>query len=79
MVSRLALYAVVLPLLIATGNAFGLRDSDTIPSSIDINLGSGAGGDRKVAAAWWASWYADLLPLDKINWEKYTHMTYSFA
>ena len=79
MVSRVALYAVILPLLLATGNAFGLRDSDTIPNPVGINLGLDPGRNCKVAAAWWASWHADLLPLDKVSWEKYTHMTYAFA
>lgn len=79
MVGWVALYAVALPLLVATGNAFGLRDSDTIPNPVDINLGLDLGRNSKVAAAWWASWHADLLPLDKISWGKYTHMTYAFA
>ena len=79
MVSQVALYAVFLPLLVATGNAFGLGDSDPVPNPVDINLGFNPGRNHKVAAAWWASWHADLLPFDKISWEKYTHMTYAFA
>lgn len=32
-----------------------------------------------VAATWYAGWHADVFPLANVSWEKYTHITYSFA
>lgn len=32
-----------------------------------------------VAATWYAGWHAELFPLANVSWEKYTHITYSFA
>lgn len=32
-----------------------------------------------VAATWYAGWHADVFPLANVSWEKYTHVTYSFA
>ncbi|KAI0268808.1 glycoside hydrolase family 18 protein [Gloeopeniophorella convolvens] len=32
-----------------------------------------------VAASWYTGWHADDVPLSKVSWSKYTHMTYSFA
>ena len=32
-----------------------------------------------VSAAWYAGWHSDDFPLDAVSWNKYTHMTYSFA
>lgn len=43
---------------------------------IGINFGLKGG---KVAAAWWASWHSDLLPLEQVSWKKYTRITYAFA
>ena len=73
MVNSVALWTVILPLLIATGI---LGDSVTVSSEVSVGLGS---KNARVAAAWWASWHPDLLPLDKVSWNKYTHMTYAFA
>ena len=75
MVNLVAFCAIVLPFLAVTGSASGLGDSGTVSREIDTNPGS----DRKVAAAWWADWHSKLLPLDKVSWEKYTHMIYAFA
>lgn len=33
----------------------------------------------RVAATWFAGWHADDFPLSKLSWNKYTHVTYSFA
>lgn len=79
MVNSVALCAVILPLLVTTGIASGLGDSFSPSGSVDVDLGFNSPKNDKVAAAWWASWHSDLLPLDKISWNKYTHMTYSFA
>ncbi|KAI0076134.1 chitinase [Panus rudis PR-1116 ss-1] len=32
-----------------------------------------------VAAAWYAGWHAQDFPVANVSWDKYTHMTYSFA
>ncbi len=32
-----------------------------------------------VSAAWYAGWHSADFPLDTVRWDKYTHMTYSFA
>ncbi|TFY71622.1 hypothetical protein EVG20_g1373 [Dentipellis fragilis] len=32
-----------------------------------------------VAASWYTGWHAGDVPLDKVSWSKYTHVTYSFA
>ncbi|VDB84991.1 unnamed protein product [Peniophora sp. CBMAI 1063] len=35
---------------------------------------------QPVAAAWYAGWHADVgFPVSSISWDKYTHITYSFA
>jgi len=79
MVNLVVLWTVALPLLAVAGSASVPRDSVAVSGKVDLslNLGSAAGG--KVAAAWWAGWHPDLLPLDKVSWKKYTHMTYAFA
>ena len=79
MVNLVALCAIVLPLLAVTGSASDLGESGPVSREIDINLGFNSPRNRKVAAAWWADWHSDLLPLDKVSWKKYTHMTYAFA
>ena len=32
-----------------------------------------------VSAAWYAGWHTDDFPLSDVSWDKYTHLTYSFA
>jgi len=32
-----------------------------------------------VAASWYAGWHSEDVPLANVSWDKYTHMTYSFA
>ncbi|TBU48668.1 chitinase [Dichomitus squalens] len=32
-----------------------------------------------VSAAWYAGWHSDDFPLASVSWNKYTHLTYSFA
>ncbi|EIN09004.1 glycoside hydrolase [Punctularia strigosozonata HHB-11173 SS5] len=44
--------------------------------------GSGGGGvcaEDRVFSTWYAGWHADEFPPDKVSWDKYTHVTYSFA
>lgn len=78
MAKLIALCAILLPVFAVTGRASSLGDSDGISSEIDIDLGLNL-GNAKVAAGWWASWHSSILPLDKVSWNKYTHMTYAFA
>ena len=78
MVNLVVLWTVVLPLLAVTGNA-SPGDSVAVSGTVEISLNSNLAKNGKVAAAWWASWHPELLPLDKVSWKKYTHMTYAFA
>lgn len=75
MVNFIALCAVALSFLAMAPGISGQGFPVVTLNEIDVNLNS----DRKVAAAWWACWHADLLPLDKVSWRKYTHMAYAFA
>lgn len=77
MVNLIALSAVALSFLAVTGRASDPEDPAVVSNEVDADLNIPRNG--KVAAAWWASWHADLLPLDKVDWRKYTHMTYAFA
>jgi len=79
MVNLVVLWAVALPLLAVTGSASALGDSVAVSVDVDVNLNSNLAGNSKVAAAWWAGWHPNLLPLDRVSWRKYTHMTYAFA
>ena len=79
MVNLVVLWAVVLPLLAVSGGASVPGDSVAVSVGVDANLNSNLAGNSKVAAAWWAGWHPNLLPLDKVSWKKYTHMTYAFA
>lgn len=79
MVSLVALCTVALSWLVVTESASGLGDSATVSGQVDLNLGWNSQRNAKVAAAWWAGWHSDLLPLDQVSWKKYTHMTYAFA
>ena len=80
MVNLVALCAISLSFLTITGGAsnpgnsfYTSREVEADPDCDDPLE------DRGVAAAWWAGWHPDLLPLDKVSWSKYTHMTYAFA
>ena len=79
MVNLVVLWAVVLPLLAVSQGASVPGDSVAVSVGVDANLNSNLAGNGKVAAAWWAGWHPNLLPLDKVSWKKYTHMTYAFA
>lgn len=79
MVNLVALSAVVLPLFLLTGGASVPEDTVPVSGKLHLDLNSGFQKNGKVAAAWWAGWHPDLLPLDKVSWKKYTHMTYAFA
>lgn len=48
--------------------AHGLPSFNLSDTSVDL-----------VAATWYAGWHAELFPLANVSWEKYTHITYSFA
>ena len=76
MVNLVVLWTVVLPLFAATGSA---SVPVTVSGEVDVSLNLNPVTGGKVAAAWWAGWHPDLLPLDKVSWKKYTHMTYAFA
>lgn len=83
MVNPVALCVVALSFFAVTEGAHGPQDvhrrtPSVISGKINLDLGNPQ-DDSKVAAAWWASWHAELLPLDKISWKKYTHITYAFA
>lgn len=41
--------------------------------------GSTTTNSSLVSAAWYAGWHSDDFPLDHLSWNKYTHLTYSFA
>lgn len=75
MVNLLALCTVALSFLAVTGGASDPGDLVVALNEVGVALNS----NGKVAAAWWAGWHADILPLDKVSWRKYTHMTYAFA
>ena len=78
MVNLVALGTVALSFL-AVADVSVLGNPASASSEVDVNLNLNFPSDRKVAAAWWAGWHPDLLPLDKVTWKKYTHITYAFA
>jgi hypothetical protein len=78
MVNPIALCAVALSFLAVTKGASDPGDPIVTLDEVGLDLNANA-RNGKVAAAWWAGWHADLLPLDKVSWRKYTHMTYAFA
>lgn len=75
MVNLGALCAIVSPFLVVSVRGDSIAASNGIDVNLDLNVGNGG----KIAAAWWAGWHSDLLPLDKVSWKKYTHMNYAFA
>ena len=46
--------------------------------SPDALVGSD-GSVSLVSAAWYAGWHSGDFPLSAVSWDKYTHLTYSFA
>ena len=79
MVNLVALWVIVLPFLAVTGSASDPGDPAIFSTEVDVDLNLNFPKHGKVAATWWAAWHPDLLPLDKVSWKKYTHMTYAFA
>ena len=78
MLSSIALCAVILPLLtIVTGCTSSPEYSGSHSGSVSVSPSSNSSGNGKVAAAWWEP--SNRLPLDKISWKDYTHLTYAFA
>ncbi|CAL1706107.1 unnamed protein product [Somion occarium] len=52
----------------------------TISADATISVsGSTNATVNMVAAAWYAGWHSEDLPVANVSWEKYTHMTFSFA
>ncbi|TCD64825.1 hypothetical protein EIP91_003572 [Steccherinum ochraceum] len=53
----------------------------TVSGSADVNATAGASGSSvdMVSAAWYTGWHSDNFTLANVSWDKYTHMTYSFA
>jgi GH18 family chitinase len=46
------------------------------------HLAARAPKTKKIAQAWYAGWHATgpkSVPLSKVPWDKYTHLTYAFA
>ena len=41
--------------------------------------GSNTSKSSLVSAAWYAGWHSGDFPLSAVSWDKYTHLTYSFA
>ena len=71
MVNFIALCALALSYLAATGCASVSGNSTTARSEADLG--------KRVAGLWWAVWKVDLLPLEKVSWKKYTQFTYALA
>lgn len=54
---------------------------------VDVKIGTGDGvyepaarSKSKIAISWYAGWHStEGFPLSKVSWNKYTHLTYSFA
>lgn len=78
MVNLVVLCAVALSFLAVTEGASDPGGPVAASNEVDVDLNSNP-RNGKVAAAWWAGWHADLLPLERVSWRKYTHMTYAFA
>ena len=49
------------------------------PAKNSTSPASPAANSSVVSAAWYAGWHSDDFPLDAVSWDKYTHLTYSFA
>ena len=61
-----------------TVSAHHRRHSARSASSNGAPAVPGAASDL-VAASWYAGWQAQDVPLNKVSWDRFTHMTYSFA
>ncbi|KAK7692166.1 hypothetical protein QCA50_003787 [Cerrena zonata] len=61
-----------LPFVISAVRAAGIAAEATISTS------NGSTVDM-VSAAWYAGWHSKDFPVANVSWEKYTHVTYSFA
>ncbi|OCH91678.1 glycoside hydrolase [Obba rivulosa] len=68
----LALFAA--PAVHAAGPSFFLRDATTASPNTTTNATI-----DMVSASWYAGWHAQDFPLSNVSWDKYTHLTYSFA
>jgi len=48
-------------------------------SSTRLSSPSRLATPSKVSVAWYAGWHAEQLPVSKVSWSKYTHLTFAFA
>ena len=65
-----------LPLVSSKLHAFN-RTSKPHASSPRTTMN--AAGSSFVSAAWYAAWHEQDFPPAVVSWDKYTHLTYSFA
>lgn len=75
MLSLGSLTLLALSFFAATGNALHRRGSS---NHAGLNVRESC-PDEKVASAWWPGYDPKVLPLDKVNWKKYTQLTFAFA
>jgi chitinase len=64
---------LALPLLASSVSA------NAVAEATEIGARTNKPSTPKVALAWYGGWHAEDYPLSKVSWNKYTHMTYSFA
>ena len=66
----------LLPLVSAKSHHSSAKRSCPIKN----NTAPATSSSSLVSTAWYAGWHADEgFPLDAVSWDKYTHLTYSFA
>jgi len=58
---------------------FWLGLSAAYASGPTLESPSRSASTSKVSVAWYAGWHAEILPLSKVSWSKYTHLTFAFA
>lgn len=54
----------------------------TLSLLVIASAASGCNGDDStgsVSSAWYAGWHSGDFSLGDVSWDKYTHLTYSFA
>lgn len=66
----------LLALSIAGARSVSIRASADVNATVSVSTGSTV---DMVSAAWYAGWHSDNFTLSNVSWDKYTHMTYSFA
>jgi len=54
--------------------------AQSIELDVGVNVGATSYSKPKIAISWYAGWHSTAgFPLSKVSWNKYTHLTYSFA